>query len=442
VWRTELTLFNGGHEAAAGQFTFIPSGGGTLLTRSLFIGDNQSITFANALSDLFGLSAGAGAIAIEATSPTSTPAIRVTSRTFTTGSSGTYGQAVPNVSSDDLTTTLLLTGLESDANFRTNIGLVNRSAAPVGAGMTLYDANGNVVATAVVTVPENNFQQAPLTSYFPAVAARSFAALSMRIDAASANAVSAYGSVIDNRTQDPVYIQAIPSTAGSELVIPAVGRAPGIGGTFWRSDVTLFNPGLTTIAVSLRYLAAGQDNRNATPQTFTVPPSRTVVIADVAQVMGVTSGSGALRVSWNGASGPIVTSRTYTTANGTTADGGGTYGQSIDPVASFANDSFVPGLRADSSFRSNVGFVNGGDSAMTITATLLSDSGAVIGTTQVGLAPRSQVQYAIGALFPAANTPRAGTLTLIAHADGSPSLFAYGSIVDNASGDPVFFGGR
>jgi hypothetical protein len=162
-----------------------------------------------------------------------------------------------------------------------------------------------------------------------------------------------------------------------------------------------------------------------------------VVIPDIAQSLGVSSGSGALQVSWSTASGPIVTSRTYTTT-----DGGGTYGQSIDPVTSFANDSFVPGLRSDSSFRSNAGFVNGGDSPMTVTATLLSDNGGVIGTTQIGLAPRSQVQYAVGALFPAANTPRAGTLTLLAHTDGSPNLFAYGSIVDNESGDPVFFGGR
>jgi hypothetical protein len=220
-------------------------------------------------------------------------------------------------------------------------------------------------------------------------------------------------------------------------VIPAVGRASGIGGTFWRSDVTLFNPGVSTMSISLRYLAAGRDNRDALAQIVTLPPSRTVVIADVAQALGVSSGSGALRVSWNTQAGPIVTSRTYTTT-----DGGGTYGQSIDPVSSFANDSYVPGLRADTSFRSNAGFVNGGDSPMTVTATLLSDYGAVIGTTQIGLAPRSQVQYAIGALFPAANAPRAGTLTLIAHADGSPNLFAYGSIIDNASGDPVFFGGR
>jgi len=437
VWRTELTLFNGGTEPASGQFTFIPGGGAPVLTRSLFINANQSLTFANALKDLFGLSTGSGAIAIEASSATTTPAIRITSRTFTAGLVGTYGQSVPNVSSDDLTTTLLLTGLESDANFRTNIGLVNRSALPVAAGLTLYDANGSVIATTSVTVPENNFQQAPLSSFFPSVNGRSFAALSMRVDSATPNAVSAYGSVIDNRTQDPVYVQSIPIPRGSELTIPAIGRAPGIGGTFWRSDVTLFNPGLTTLTVSLRYLAAGQDNRNAASHSVTLPPSRTLVIPDVAQFLGISSGSGALQVTWNATSGPVVTSRTYTTT-----ESGGTYGQSIDPVAAFANDSYVPGLRGDSSFRSNVGFVNGGDTQMTVTATLLSDTGASIGTTQIGLSPRSQVQFAIGALFPAANSPRAGTLTLFAHADGSPNLFAYGSIVDNASGDPVFFGGR
>jgi len=438
VWRTELTLFNGGSEPAGGQFTFIPGGGGQVLTRSLYLNANQSITYANALSDLFGLSTGSGAIAIEATSATSTPALRVTSRTFTTGAAGTYGQSVPNVSDGDASsTTLLLTGLEQDANFRTNIGLVNRSGVPVGAGLTLYDAGGNVIATTGVTVPADNFQQSSLASFFPAVNGRTYAALSMRVDAGAPNAISAYGSVIDNRTQDPVYIPAIPTPQGSELTIPAVGRAPGAAGTFWRSDVTFFNPGLTTMTLSLRYLASGQDNRNAITQNVTIPSSRTLVLADVTQYFGVSSGSGALRVSWSGPSGPIVTSRTYTTA-----DGGGTYGQSIDPVTSFANDSFVPGLRSDSSFRSNVGFVNGGDSIMAVTVTLLSDSGGVIGTTQIALNPRSQIQYAVGALFAAANTPRAGTLTLLAHTDGSPNLFAYGSIVDNESGDPVFFGGR
>jgi hypothetical protein len=47
----------------------------------------------------------------------------------------------------------------------------------------------------------------------------------------------------------------------------------------------------------------------------------------------------------------------------------------------------------------------------------------------------------VTALFPAAAS-RAGTLTLYAHTDSAPTLSAYGSIIDNASGDPVFFAGR
>ena len=35
-----------------------------------------------------------------------------------------------------------------------------------------------------------------------------------------------------------------------------------------------------------------------------------------------------------------------------------------------------------------------------------------------------------------------GTVTLMAHTDSGPVLFAYGSLVDNQSGDPVFFAGQ
>ena len=51
--------------------------------------------------------------------------------------------------------------------------------------------------------------------------------------------------------------------------------------------------------------------------------------------------------------------------------------------------------------------------------------------------PPSQV----AALFPSINTATLGYVTLQAH-DDSGRLFAYGSIVDNASGDPVFFAGQ
>src|SRR5262249_28014340 len=258
------TLFNASsNSAASGQFLFIPGAGGTMVTQSLYLAPQQSVTYANALPDIFGIASGAGAIAIEATSALATPDIKVTSRTFTTGSVGTYGQAVPQIAADDLQQTLYVTGIESDADYRTNIGLVNRSNAAVGVTLALLRANGSALASTNVTVPADNFQQNSLTTYFPAMAGQSRDGMTLRAIAGSAGAVSVYASVVNSRTQDPIYIQGAAATSSSRVVIPAVGRAPGIGGTYWRSDVTVMNPNLYPVSVRWRYLPAGSNDSAA-----------------------------------------------------------------------------------------------------------------------------------------------------------------------------------
>ena len=434
-WRTELSLFNAGTESASVQLVFIPGAGGTMQSRSLFLSPMQSVTYANALLDIFGLSNGAGAIAVQADSPTTNANLKVTSRTFTSGTAGTYGQGVPDVSTADLQQALYLTGLESDTAYRTNIGIVNRTGAPVAATLSLYDGNGNALGSVTVSVPGNNFQQAGITNWFPAVASRSLAGMSLRATSDTSNAVSVYASVVDNRTQDPIYIQGVPQPAGNQLVIPAVGRLGGANGTFWRSDVMIYNPTTQVMILGLRYIQSGTDGRNAPMNTVQIAPGRVQAIADVNTSLNIGDGNGALQITWNGA-GPVVTSRTYTTTTG-----GGTYGQSIDPVASFVTDSFVPGLRSDASFRSNLGLVNGGDASIGVTVTLLSTFGQTIGSAFVQVAPRSQQQYSLQALFPSINPAALGSFTMRAHSD-SGNVFAYGSIVDNTSGDPVFFAGK
>lgn len=431
VWRTELTIFNAGDDGFSVQIIFIPSAGGSMQTRTIFLSPKETVTYGNALLDVFGMSSGAGALAIEASSGFSTPNLKVSSRTFTTGSSGTYGQAVPSVDGSDMQPSLMITGMEVDADYRTNIGLVNRSASAVGATLTLF-SGGSVIGSKDVTVPANNFSQTALTSYFPALSDGSFDRLTLSIQTPSSSALSAYASVVDNRTQDPVYIQArtTPQPAANELVIPAVGRAPGANGTFWRSDVTMFNSHGVPFDVTLRY--------GASARSYTLGAGETVVLRDVLASFGLTSGTGALRISWTAAGGgPAVTSRTYTTT-----ESGGTYGQSIDPVQSFGYDSIVPGLRSDSSFRSNIGFVNGGDAPINIGVTLLNNWGQTVATASLTLQGRAQTQTSLSGLFPKIDTSNLGTFTLQAHTDNAATLFLYGSIVDNRSGDPVFFAGE
>jgi PKD repeat protein len=425
-WRTELNVFNAGTNASTVSLLFLPSSGGSVISRSLFLAPRQSFTYANALLDLFGIATGAGALAIEATSAGTNADLRVTSRTFTTGFTGTYGQAVPDVHPEKLERTLYVTGISANASFRTNVGLVNRGASEVSTQLTLYNETGSVLASKSIVLGANSFQQSPLAGLFPEVAGGVYDVLTMRLAAASQDAVSAYASVVDNRTQDPIYIQAVPAGANGSLTIPVVGRAPGANGTFWRSDVTLFNSASSSMAIALRY--------NGSSKSITLGGNDTVVLADIVSQFGISAGSGTLQISWNAANGPVVTSRTYTAVDG------GTFGQSIDPVNAFASRMFVPGLRNDHGYRSNVGFVNGGTEQESIAVTLLSPAGTELARTNITVDPGQLVQRSITALFPDVSVP-AG-FTLAAEGDANARVFAYGSMVDNASGDPVFFAGR
>jgi PKD repeat protein len=421
-WRTELSLVNTGLEGATVTMRLLP----TLAEKTLFLAPRQSVTYANALLEVFGLSTGAGAVTIDADSAGSRAQLRVTSRTFTTGATGTYGQSVPEVQPRQLEKMLYAPGIQSSAAYRTNIGLVNRSSAEITPALTLYAKDGSVIATKDVRLDPSSFQQSALWAYFPEVQGASHDALTLKISSSEAGAVSAYASVVDNITQDPVYIQAVGAPVDGSLVLPAVGRAPGANGTFWRSDVTLFNPGSEAMVVTLRF--------NGATRPFTVAAKETLVLADVLSSFGATAGSGALFATWTAPGGPVVTSRTYTSV-----EAGGTFGQSIDPIASLGSSSYVPGLRNDSSFRSNAGFLNLGNAPETFTVVALSSSGTELARDTITLAAKEQRQVSVSALFPNVNS---SSFTLAIQGDADAQLFAYGSMVDNASGDPVFFTGQ
>ncbi|MGZ8867016.1 MAG: PKD domain-containing protein [Thermoanaerobaculia bacterium] len=428
VWRTELTLFNAGTEGTNVTLVHVPGAGGSLQSRAIFVGPRQTLTYANALRDVFGMSSGAGAIAIEATGATATPLLKVTSRTFNEAAGGTYGLAVPDINPEDLHQTLFIAGMTENSEYRTNVGLVNRSGSAVSAALTLFGSNGAALASSTVSVPATSFQQNTIAAFFPPIAGQKLTGMSMRVSASTANALSAYASVVDNRTHDPLYISASRLPVRREAIVPVVGRSPGANGTFWRSDVTLFNPGSGWLPVTLRY---GGKNKS-----LVLMANETAVIPDIVDAMGFDSGTGTLVVTWDNSTGPIVTTRNYTPA-----PGGGTYGQSIEPAAAFTSETYVTGLRSDASFRANVGFVNGGTSAITLQVTLIGSTGGQMSSAVLSLNPDQLVQTSVAALFPAINAATLGSFTLHARSSAA-GLFAYGSVIDNASGDPVFFGGR
>jgi hypothetical protein len=136
---------------------------------------------------------------------------------------------------------------------------------------------------------------------------------------------------------------------------------------------------------------------------------------------------------------PVVNCRTYTTRN----SDGGTYGQWIDSAqtATLGNSAVVTGLRSDSSFRSNLGFVNAGDETLNVAAEIYNQFGQSLGTAFVQVPPKSQLQAAIPNLYPHLNAQAIGSFTMKVAADRA-TLLAYGSMIDNRSGDPIFVKGK
>lgn len=437
-WRTELTLFNASEFSVDVRLEYLPDAGPQAF-RQTGLGAGQSVTFANALLDVFGLSSGAGAIFVEATNPLATPSLKVASRTFTTSPSGTYGLFVPGEISPSGEPYLYITGLAANTDFRTNIGLVNNSDQPIGISITVFDASGSPLGHSSTNLAPKMFSQTPLITLFPA---SSFpdGAISLRITASIPSALTAYASVVDNRSQDPTYLPAVPALEAQDLFIPIVGRTAGASGTYWRSDVTLFNPGVESMTVTLRLLESGRDNRGVTGSTLSLPAGKTTVLTDVVEWLGKPSGSGALQLSFEGSSvNPIVTSRTYTSS-----ENGGTYGQAIDPAVTgqFGVDRYVAGLKSDASYRSNLGFVNRGDAPIGVHVTLLAGDGRQVSTAFLELPAKSQSQMAVATLFFQTDVLGLGNFIIRARTISPSSLFTYGSVIDNSTGDPVFIAGE
>lgn len=439
-WRTSLTVFNASGFAVPVDVVYLPGAGQAAQTRRVSLAAGRSVSWQNVLGELFGIANGAGALHFETSSTSGTPDLRIASRTYTEGTQGTYGQFVGDLETDAIASRLHLAGLAMNATFRSNVGLVNRSASHVSSTLSLYGANGALLGRTTIPLAPRSFNQQSLGAIFPIVSNVHQDQMSLEIVSPVANAVTAYGSVIDNVSQDPVFVQARPAATRNEVYLAAVGRTAGAAGTFWRSDVTLHNPGGSSVSATIRFLRAGQDNRFVTGRTLSLGSKGTLTIRDVMSWLGVGDGSGALQITWSGSSaGLVATSRTYTTRGFDS----GTLGQSIamTSAADFGTRAIVTGLTSDSRFRANVGVVNSGDSTIGVTLYLTLPDGRRIGSSFVTVPARSQIQAAAANLFPSVPLATLGNFTVVAETQ-LPTMFAYGSVVDNQSGDPIFISGR
>jgi hypothetical protein len=221
-------------------------------------------------------------------------------------------------------------------------------------------------------------------------------------------------------------------------------KVAGLSGTFWRTDLRIFNPAEELTQVSLDILVPGQSNSNP-PGISNVPvaPKGTLALDNVLeffrQQIGLDAAKAAIRVRFANQSGvaPVVVGRTYTDV-----PGGGTYGQFIPGLevrpGSSPQEQWLTGLSqaagSSEGFRTNLSLYNlRQDRDSQVTLYLYDGAGQLVASKAKSIAPLGYEQAPLPSLFGITPPLAVGALKLLLGPNSDVGVNA--SVVDNRTGD-------
>ena len=247
---------------------------------------------------------------------------------------------------------------------------------------------------------------------------------------------------------------ATPEQSPRQL-IPAVASTDGVGGSYWRTDLVVYNPNEKEVILSLQLLPTG--GGGAAPFVDLLPPlgsEQTVVLEDVVGSHFPDDATGALvllaRDADSTLAAPVVASTRTWTPGGA---GVGSYGQGI-PALPWPQDGtlseterIIPGLESSGDFRTNLGIVNptaGFDEIFSVE--ILDAAGDSRGVRYYRLEAESHLQLNdLLRQFGLEGSDYTAVVKLVNWQDAEsttgnvrPDFVVYGSLVDQRSNDPTY----
>lgn len=231
------------------------------------------------------------------------------------------------------------------------------------------------------------------------------------------------------------------------LIIPAVAHAQGIGSAF-HSDVRIVNVSFDAIDYEITYTPSQTDGtQEGKKTTLTIHAGDTLAFDDIvkswygAGVLG-EGGVGTIEIRPLNGANPFATfasSRTYA------IDGGGTLGQFIPAlrldsfIGNIANDSLnrisLQQVANSAVSRTNLGFVEGTGTPVSILARLLDGNNNVLAQVTRDLNAFGHLQQSLTAMFGDVNLPD-GRVE-VEETNGSGKVSAYASVLNNLTNDPL-----
>jgi len=410
------------------------------------------------LANFFGIGgdggAATGVLEIRPTTSTSSnlasptpPSIQTvaSSRTYNNTPAGTYGQYIPAIPFAQFiskppsgpATVLSLQQIANAAAYRTNVGFVEANGENANLLVHVFNNSGIEVA-APIPISLKPMQQIQLNGF---LAANGINLTDGRIEVevtSTTGKVTAYASVVDNVTNDPLLVLPVVKGAisSTRYVLPGIADINN-GVAHWQSDMRIFNAGASPANVTLAYVP--QPGNSGTDQTitYTLQPGEVKAIDNALQSLyGLSNSGGSVILTSDSASSLIATARTYNqTSNGT-------YGQfipAISPAESVgAGDRSLQILQCESSdrYRTNIGVVETtGNPATVVISAITPDSKVSASTTPIPLAANefrqiSLASFGLGTIY--------NTRVTVKVIDGTGKVTAYGSLIDNTTQDPTY----
>jgi uncharacterized repeat protein (TIGR01451 family) len=370
------------------------------------------------------------------------------SRTYNaapTSAAGTLGEFIPAIAfqnfvgkaidSTHAPTILSLQQIAQNDAMRTNLGVMEASGQPAAVLISVFDSAGKKLLETPLTLLGG--QHVQLNGF---LAQNKIALNDGRIQvqvAGGAGKVTAYASVIDNKSGDPILISGVPlgQTSADHFVLPGVADL-NTGTAAWRTDMRIFNPTSTVQNAQVTfYPVNGLGQRQST--SIGINPGEVKTLDNTLQsLFGLTNTGGAIHVQTTSAQPLVISGRTYNlTSNGT-------FGQSTTAVT--AADAIGKGdkplqiLGTEDSVRqrTNVGVFEVTGHPATVEVTVFLPDSKFAPSTQIPLPANGFVQIPVISSFGLSNIYNARVSMRVVDGDGR--IGAYGSVIDQVTQDPTY----
>jgi len=451
LWKTAAALFNPGDEEVDVVIEYSPLASSQIFYAGPFrIKPKHGRYLDNIVVGLFGVTLN-GSLWIDASGP-----VIFQARSYNETPTGDYGQGLTGI--DPRLTVgrgegkLYLIGLREDDRFRTNLFFQEVDGLPITVRVDVFDSTGQMLGRTDLDIPGHSAIRRPL---------RRLGASNVSAAYATAEVVSgdgrmtANGSVIDNVTGDPSTIdalhtgQVVTKLAQEEdhQLVAVVAHTTGLLESRWRSSVDIVNPTATTQTIRLEYDPefdeTGAVGGGSAERQITIQPGEQRTWEDLlVELFELPEGArtqGALHLY--STEGVIVHSRTFNEQQDDSTKGQTMPALKAADLIPAGETGQIVGLRHTDSTRTNLGLAEFEDQTTEVELAFFTTrlSFLHLGTLTETVQPKSHLQ--LTRVFEKLNLPDSELtdIAVFVTVKSGGAVYAYGSVVDNGTGDATTY---